>query len=206
MAFTGDFSPGTIIDEAQDGMGFNIKDDSIWGAGDQAAMTLCDVYIVHIDDDEVSIAYDKYELISGADTTKFDEYLTSSGHIIDIADLTIEGVAAADVFEDGYYEITIYFSDGTYLTGDTPHYNQPNYKNTQAFLAKYRMMKRTMPATLLTWPITDAVKEKNYDIFALGLYLDAAEYAADLARKVHFRKFIALIRSIFDSYSTPEVW
>lgn len=206
MAYTSDFAPETIIEEAQDGMGFTIKDNSVWGAGDQAATTLCDVYIVHIDDNEESIVYDKYELIVDAVKTKFDEYLTSSGHIINLSALTIGGVAAPDVFEDGYYEIYVYYSDGSYVTGTIPHYNQPYYKNTQAFLAKYRMMSRLMPAQLLEWPITAEIKEKNYDIFALRLYLDAAEYAADLSRKVHFRKFIALIRGIFDSYNIPEAW
>jgi hypothetical protein len=206
MAYTGSFVPSTLIEEAQDGMGFKLTDASVWGTGDQAATTICDVYIVYIDDDEVSIAFDKYELMPGGVKTRFNQYITSSGHTIDLTSLTIDGVSPGETFPDGYYEITVYYSDGTYVTGTAPHYNQPNYKNTQAFLAKYRMTKRTMPAMLLEWPITDEVRTKNYDIFALGLYLDAAEYAADLARKTHFRKFIALIRNIFDYYAIPEPW
>jgi len=144
------------------------------------------------------MTYDNYQLIVGATRTKFDEYLTSSGHVIDIADLTIGGIAAEEVFPDGYYEITV-----TYTPDDA---STKTYKNTQAFLAKYRAMKRTMPAQILEWPLTEEDKASNYDIFMVGLYLEAAEYAADLARKVHFRKFIAVIRKIFDFYVVPEPW
>ena len=198
MAYTGSFVPATLIEEAQDGMGFKIIDDSVWGTGDQALTTLCTVSIVHIDDNDDVITYDDYELIVGVTRTKFNEYLASSGHVINIADLTIGGVAADEVFPDGYYEITV-----TYTPDDA---STKSYKNTQAFLAKYRIMKRTMPALLLEWPMTDEVIKTNYDIFATGLYLEAAEYAADLARKEHFRKFISVIRLIYDNYSIPEPW
>jgi len=67
-------------------------------------------------------------------------------------------------------------------------------------------MKRTMPSLLLEWPITDAVRRKNDDIYSLGLYLDAAEYAATLEQMVMFRKFIALIRNVLDHYAIPEPW
>jgi len=50
MAYTGTFVPATLIEEAQDGMGFKLKDDSVWGVGDQALTSLCTVSIVHIDD------------------------------------------------------------------------------------------------------------------------------------------------------------
>lgn len=198
MAYTGSFVPATRIVLAQDGMGFRLYDDSVWGIGDQALTELCTVSIVHIDDDEDTITYDDYELIVGVTRTKFDEYLTTSGHLIEIANLLISGVAAGVVFTDGYYEITTTYKDDTATTQE--------YLNTQAFLAKYRFMKRTMPALLLEWPITLAVREKNYDIYTLGLYLDAAEDAADLGKKVEFRKFIALIRGIVDHYVIPEPW
>lgn len=199
MAFT-DFTPGTRIVLAQDAMDFRIYDDSVWN-GESGLCTSAIVTIRHIDDDEVAIDYDAYDLIPGGVTTKFDEYLSTDGHLIEIANLTIDGVAAADRFPDGYYEITVTYDDGSYAPGSEPY-----YKNTQAFLAKYRCMKRTMPALLLTWPITDIVRRKNDDIYTLGLYLDAAEYAADLEKKVEFRKFIALIRSLVDYYAVPEPW
>ena len=198
MAYSVDFVQATLIEEAQDGMGFKIIDDSVWGAGDQALTSLCTVSVVHIDDNDDVITYDDYQLIVGVTRTKFNEYLADSGHVIDIADLTIGGVAAEDVFPDGYYEITV-----TYTPDDA---STKTYKNTQAFLAKYRAMKRTMPALLLEWPLTDELIKINYDVFAIGLYLEAAEYAADLARKEHFRKFISVIREVFDHYEIPEPW
>ena len=198
MAFTSEFVPGTIIEEAQDGMGFTIKDDSVWGTGDQATTTTADITIVYIDEDDVETTYDDITMIVGGTRTDFNSYLTASGLVIDIADLTIDGVAAPEVFPDGYYEITVTY---TPAAGDAK-----TYKNTQAFLAKYRAMKRTMPALLLEWPLTATVKEKNYDIFALGLYLDAAEYAADLARKEHYRKFIGVIDEVLDFYEIPQPW
>lgn len=198
MAYTGSFVPATIIEEAQDGMGFAIKDDSVWGTGDVALTSTYTLSIKYIDEDDVETVYDDVVLTTGVDTTEIAAYFSSSGWVIDIADLTIDGEAAPDVFPDGYYEITMEYhpSSGTDKT----------YKNTQAFLAKYRAMKRTMPAAILEWPITDTVRQKNYDIFALGLYLDAAEYAADLARKEHFRKFIGVIDNVLDFYSIPQPW
>jgi hypothetical protein len=197
MAYNGNFVPATTIEEAQDGMGFKLNDTSTWD-GQSGDTTICTVSIVHVDDNEDQVIYDDVEL-GGFGDEDYDDFLTSDGVIIDIADLTIDSEDAGDTFPDGYYEITVKYNDGSYSPGDEPY-----YKNTQAFLAKYRAMKRTMPALLLVWPITADVREKNYDIFALGLYLDAAEYAADLARKIHFRKFISVIRQVLDFYSIPE--
>lgn len=198
MAYTAQFIPETRIEEAQDGMGFKIFDDSVWGAGDQALTTLVTLSIRHIDDDEVNIDYDDVELIIGANRDAFNEYLSSSGHLIEIADLTIDGMSAGETFPDGYYEITL-----TYTPDDA---NTKYYSNSQAFLAKYRAMKRTMPALFIEWPITAQVREINYDVYTLGLYLDAAEDAADLDKKTQFRKFIALIRQIVDHYGVNEPW
>lgn len=198
MSYTVTFVPETKIEEAQDGMGFKIIDDSVWGAGDQALTTLATLSIRHINDDEVNIDYDDVELIIGANRDAFNEYLTSSGHLIEIANLTIDGAAAGETFPDGYYEITL-----TYTPDDA---NTKYYTNSQAFLAKYRAMKRTMPALFFEWPITDEIREINYDVYTLGLYLDAAEDAADLDKKTQFRKFIALIRQIVDHYGVSEPW
>lgn len=195
------FTPNTEIEEAQDATGFKIWDKSTW-SGESDNTTLCIVRIAYTDDNDVITAYDDYPLIAGADKTKFNEYLSSDGLLINLSDLTIGGLAPSlDKFPDGYYEITTIYDDGTYNAGTEPY-----YKNVQAFLAKYRCMKRTMPSKLLSWPISEDVRIKNYDIYSVGLYLDAAEDAADLGLKTQFRKFIALIRQIFDFYTIPDVW
>lgn len=201
MAFTANLAPETKIEEAQDGMGFKIFDEGVWGTGDQAAVTSMLISIKHIDDDENEIDYDDLQVIVGGSRTKFNEFLASSGLLVETSELTIDSVAAAEIFPDGYYEITVKYNDGTYAAGQEPY-----FKNTQAFLATFRAMRRTMPSALLTWPITVEVREKNYDIYTLGLYLDNAEDAADLGKKVQFRTFIALIRQILDFYTIPVPW
>src|SRR5664279_4772220 len=133
MAFTGTLAPDTKIEEAQDGMGFKIFDEGVWGTGDQAAVSSMKVAITRINDDEETIVYDALELIVGGSKTKFNEFLSSSGHLIETSDLKISGVAIADVFPDGYYEIIIKLNDGSYSVGSEPY-----YKNIQAFLATFR--------------------------------------------------------------------
>lgn len=199
MAYT-NFTPATRIQEAQDAMGFKIWDDSTWN-GEEAITTDCYVSIFHVDDDENTIQYDDYPLINGADKTKFNEYLSIDGHIINTSDLTIDGAAAPERFEDGYYVIRVVYTDGTYSTGSEPYYD-----NVQAFLAKYRCMKRKMPAAVMTWPLGDEEFKIHQDIFLLGLYLEAAENAVDLSKKEQFREFIALIRAMFDYYNTENCW
>lgn len=197
MAYTS-FEPKTRVQEAQDAMGFRIWDESIW-AGESGITTTADVFIFFINDDEVTVEYDVYPLIVGAVTTKFDEYLSTDGHIINLVDLTIDGAAAPERFEDGYYVIRIVYNDGTYPAGTEPYYD-----NVQSFLAKARCMKRKMPAKMLVWPIDDETRRKNWDIYLVGLYLEAAEDAADLGKKVEFRRFMALFKAIFDFYEISE--
>lgn len=201
MAFTINLVPETKIEEAQDGMGFKIYDKSVWGVGDQAAVTSAIISIRHIDDEETNIDYDDLQIIVGGSKTRFNEFLASSGLLIETSNLAIHGVAAAEIFSDGYYEITIKFNNGSYSAG-----NEPYYKNTQAFLATFRAMRRTMPSILLAWPITPEVREKNFDIYTLGIYLDNAEDAADLGKKVQFRTLIALIRQVLNFYTIPIPW
>jgi hypothetical protein len=196
MAYSA-LTPETRIEEAQDGRGFKIYDKSSWdGESDHTTSAL--VSIVYIDDDENIITYDDIDLCDNGGAL-YASYLNGDGALIESSDILLDGAAIDEIFPDGYYEITIKFNDGSYAPGAEPY-----YKNTQAFLAKYRCMKRTMPAVLLEWPITDDIRRKNYDIYTLGLYLDAAEDAADLGKKVQFRKFIALIRGIVDYYSIPD--
>lgn len=199
MAFT-DFTPGTRVVLSQDGKSFKLYDDSEWNGESGSAIGVI-VKIKHIDDEDNEIDYDDYPLIELGDDSKYHEYLSTDGHTINTADLTIDGEAAPEQFPDGYYEIKVMYTDGSYSFGSAPYYT-----NVQGFLAKYRCMKRTMPALLLEWPITDAVRRKNDDIYSLGLYLDAAEYAATLEEMVMFRKFVELIRKVVDHYGIPEPW
>jgi len=198
MAYS-DFSPETHVQEAQDGMGFKIWDESEWN-GESDNTTICFVTVFFINDSEVTIEYDPYELISGADKTKFEEYLDRDGHIINLVDLTIGGVAAPERFEEGYYVIRVTYDDGTYGSG-----NEPYYDNAQAFLAKNRCMKRKM-AVLLVWPLTEAGYRLNRDIFLQGLYLEVAENAVDLGKKVQFRTIMALVKAVFNNYEIEECW
>jgi hypothetical protein len=199
MAFSS-FTPGTRVVLAQDGKSFRIYDDSEWN-GESGSATAVIVQIKHIDDDDVEIDYDNYPLINPGDDSKYLEYLSTDGHVVNTSDLTIDGIAASEQFPDGYYEIKVVYTDGSYAEGSEPYFT-----NVQGFLAKYRWMKRTMPALLLEWPITDAVRRKNDDIYSLGLYLDAAEYAATLEQMVMFRKFVELIRKVVDHYEVAEPW
>jgi len=199
MAFTA-LTPLTELVESQDAKSFRLFDKSTW-TGERGNVTSATLSIVFIDDDENVITYDDVDLKGYGDGEGFDDLISDDGLLVDIANLTIEGVAAGDIFPDGYYEVTVKYNDGSYADED-----QPYYTNTTPFLAKYRCMKRTMPAKLLDWPITPVVRQNNYDIYTLGLYLDAAEDAAQLAKKVQFRKFIALIRGLVDYYAIPYPW
>lgn len=199
MAYT-DFTPETHVQEAQDAESFKVWDESIWN-GESGLTTLCWVELFFINDDEETIQYDNYPLISGADTTKFDEYLDRDGHIIAIADITLDGAPIGDKFEDGYYVVRVVYSDGTYATG-----SEPLYDNSQAFLAKNRCMKRKMPSKLLSWPLTDEKYRINRDIFLQGLYLESAENAVDLGKKTQFREFMAAIKAMYNYYGIEECW
>lgn len=193
------FTPTTRIQEGLDGTNFRIWDESIWTL-ESDNTTICKVIIYFTNDEGVVIEYDPYFLIVGADKTKFNEYLDIDGHTVNIADLTIDGEAAAETFEDGFYTIKTIYSDGSYAVGEEPYYN-----NDQAFLSKNRMMKRKMALTL-AWPMTDALYRKNRDIFLQGLYLEAAENAADLGKLVQFRSIMATIKAMFNYYEIEEVW
>jgi len=198
MAYTA-FTPTTHIQEAQDAKSFKIWDESTW-TNESNLTTVCNVILSFINDDEQVIEYDPYPLIIGADITRFNEYLDRDGHIINASDLTIGGVAAPERLEDGFYVIKTIYSDGTYQEDQ-----EPSYENEQAFLAKNRMMKRKM-AVLLTWPLTDKLYRKNRDIFMQGLYLESAENAADLGKKVQFRSIMATVKGMFNYYEIEEVW
>jgi len=196
MAYTS-FTPETRLVEAQDATSFKIWDQSTWN-GESALTSFCVVRVFFYAVDGTVTEYDDYELISGVDTTKYDEYLDIDGHEIEIDDLTISGASAEERFVDGYYVIRTVYSDGSYAVGSEPYYD-----NTQAFLAKNRCKARKLPVKL-TWPLTDAVQEKNRDIQLQRMYLDAAEDAADLGKLNEYRNFIDLIDNIFAYYAIAE--
>ncbi len=100
MGYT-NFTPKTRIQEAQDGKSFKIWDESIWN-GESAYTTTCFVTVFFIGNDEEIIEFSPYELITGVDKTKFNEYLSTEGHIINVADFGI-----AERFIDGYYVIRV---------------------------------------------------------------------------------------------------
>jgi hypothetical protein len=199
MAYT-DLTLETHVQEAQDAESYKVWDESIWN-GESGNTTDAWIILFFINDNEETIEFDPYYLISGADTTKFDEYLDRDGHIIYTSDMTLNGNPVDLKLEDGYYVVRVVVSDGTYDSGAEPFYD-----NSQAFLAKNRCMKRKMPAKLLTWPMTDAVYRKNRDIFLQGLYLESAENAVDLGKKSQFREFMAAIKAMFNYYSIEECW
>jgi len=191
------FTPEFRVQEAQDATAFRIWDSSTW-TGESGITTFCVVRLFHYAVDGTITAYDDYELIAGAVTTKFDEYLDTDGHTVEITDLTIGGDAADERFEDGYYVVRIVYSDGTYAVGSEPYYD-----NVQAFLAKARCKARKLPVKL-TWPLTDAMYNINRDIFMQNMFLGAAEDSADLGKETEYRNFMELINNVFDYYAISE--
>lgn len=196
MAYT-NFTPETRVAEAQDATAFKIWDQSTW-SGESALTTFCVVSVSFYAVDGTVTVYDDYELITGADKTKFNEYLDLDGHTVEVAVLTASGVAVGERFVDGYYTIRVYYDDGTYGAG-----NRPYYTNVQAFLAKARCKARKLP-TKLEWPISTTQREINLDIFQLRMYLDAAEDAADLGKQDEYRNLIDLINNIYSTYAIDE--
>lgn len=195
----------SVIQESQDAQQIKMWDESTWGGLSGSVSGAC-VVISYKNVDGVIITFDPYQLIVGADKTKFNQYLDKqNGHVIELTDLLINGLAhGMAVLPDGYYTIALSVTDGSYGLFADGGWLKLN--NIQAFLAKYRFMKRTMPALLLEWPITQTNREANYDVFAVGLYLEAAEFAADLGRQTQFDKFMTVLRTIFDYYQIPEPW
>jgi hypothetical protein len=200
MSYTS-FSAGFLCQESQDAMQLKIWDNSQWN-GESGFTTICTVEISYYDSDDNLIEFDPYELITGGDASKFNEYLDHlDGHVIELSDLTIDGVAAPDRFPEGYYIVKISYSEGSYAVGSFPYFENP-----QAFLAKWRLMTRKLPAALLVFPMTDDVYRKNRDIILLRLYLDQAENAADYGKIEEFKVFHDLIRNVLDYYEMEETW
>ena len=199
MAYT-DFTPEFRVQEAQDAMSFRIWDESVWN-GESDNTTEADVYLSYYDSDGNLIEYDVYPLIVGANKDKFNEYLDQDGHIIELTDLAIGGIDQADDerFADGYFIVKIVYNDGSYSVGSEPY-----YENHQAFLAKARCKARKLPINLLSWPLTDAMRIKNFNIYEQRMYLEAAEDSVDLGKRTEFNNFMSVINEIFDYYSIDE--
>ncbi len=196
MAYT-DFTPLTRVQEAQDAQSIKIWDESTWN-GEEGDTIQCDVIVKWYDDDDVLQECDPYQLIVGADTTRFDEYLTRDGHVIDIADLTKGGESIGDRFFEGMFIIETIYNNGDYAEGSEPYYS-----NFQAFLAKNWCMIRKLPATI-NWPMSDSDYRRNRDIFLLRMYMLSAEDAVDLGKKNEFRRLMSLIRNLFNNYNVEE--
>lgn len=205
MAFGSEVSLLTVVQESQDAQQIRIWDESTWH-GEEAAVLDAYIVISYYDTDGVLQTFDPIDMLVDHEGDMFPDYLDKqNGLVINLSDLEIDGQAhSLTRFPDGYYIVTLHVTDGTY--GAYSGGSWPYYANSQAFLAKYRFMKRTMPAAILEWPITQEMREANYDIFAVGLYLEAAEYAADLGRRTQFQKFITVIETIFDYYIIPQPW
>lgn len=195
------FTPGFLCQESQDAMQLKIWDNSQWN-GESGFTTICTVDISYYDVDDNLIEFDSYELIVGPDASKFNEYLDrSDGYVIELSDLTINGIPAPDRFPEGYYIVKISYSEGSYAVGSFPYFENP-----QAFLAKWRMMTRKLPAALLVFPMTDQVFLDNRAIFLLRLYLDMAENAADYGKFEEFKVFHTLIQEVLNIYEISELW
>ena len=194
MPFT-NFTPKTRTQEAQDAKSFRIWDESVWSAESH----LCDSAVLQVSYYDtfgvlkVSLEYDLITGGVGGDKTKFNEYLSSDGHKIEIADL----FASLTRFPDGYYIIRVTYNDGTYVAP-----NEPYYDDHQAFLAKVRCMSRKMPLVVLPWP--EMNKEEILDTHKVTLLLDAAEDSADLGKRMLFDRLIRTLNRIFDQYSITE--
>jgi hypothetical protein len=202
MAYSG-ITPLTIVQESQDAMQIKIWDYSTWGTGDVAATATCILVVQYYDEDGILQSFDNYDILTNAGSrTNFNNMLDKNvGLVIDLADLTIGGEAPPDRFQDGYYIVTVYYNDGTYTFANSIH-----YRNNQAFLAKNRFMARKLPKAILTWPMTDAVRIANRDIFLQRMYLDAAEDSADNGNLTEFLVFMELLLGVFNYYSIEEVW
>jgi hypothetical protein len=193
----------SVVQESQDATEIRIWDESTWG-GQSGNVTGACIVISYYDSDGDLKSLDPYYLIVGQTKTKWDEYLDKqNGHIIDIDDLTVSGVAFGDKFTDGYYIVTLYVTDGTYGTFIAGGWLK--YANSQAFLARARFTSRKLPATL-TWPLTDEVRVVNKDIFLLQMYLNAAEDAADYGLLTEFNNIITLVNAIFSYYKIENIW
>lgn len=204
MAFA-DLTLATTVQESQDAMQLKIWDASTWN-GESGIVTEAKVVIEYYDSDNLLVSFDPYELIAGGVKTKFNEFLDrSDGHVIELADLLIAGVAPTNIrFTDGYFVVTLHVTDGTY--GLYAAGGWPKYANNQAFLAKNRFMARKMSKAILAWPMTDAVRIANKDMFLQRMYLDAAEDAADNGNLTEFLVFINLINAVFNVYNIEEAW
>lgn len=193
MAFT-NFIPKFRTQEGQDATTFKIWDESTW-TGEQALCLTAVLSVSYYDSMGALVAATDYDLIDGLDRTKFNEYLSTDGHIVNIADI----LPAETRFPDGYYIIKITYNDGTYVAP-----NEPYYIDHQAFLAKLRCMSRKMPRAVIGWPNYD--RTKLLDTHTVTLLLDNAEDAADLGKRMLFEEIVRTLNRVFDQYSITGCW
>lgn len=204
MAFTGTFSPNLRSAESADATKLTIYDASTWGGGDLAAVTGCILSISYYDSEGVLQTYDDYDLIPGGDFTKFNEFISATGHIINLTDLFVSGVAQTGKFNDGYYILTMSFTDGTY--GAYSGGLWPHIHHSDGFIAKYTFMAKKLPGSILSWPMTDEERIANTDIFLLRMYLDAAIDSAQSNKYDEFKLFLLIISNMLEYYEIEEIW
>lgn len=175
----------TYIEESADATSFMIVDKTT-GWGDTiilANVTSAVLSIVY-----ASVTY-TYQLIIGADKTRWDEFLTDDGHEVKLANIPD---FAGTVFTDGKYYITLTVGDGAV---------ELTYENKQGFLAQNRCRVRRLPLKI-GYPDLDY--ELNRLIFALVAWLLAAETSVELGHEDEFDEMIERCNTVFDQYGTAE--
>lgn len=175
----------TYIEESADATSFMIVDKTT-GWGDDivlASVTTAELTIVY-----AGVTY-TYELIVGADKTRWNEFLADDGHEVELANIPdFPGV----VFTDGKYYITLSADDtSVFLT----------YENKQGFIAQNRCRARRLPLQI-GYPDLDY--ELNRLIFALRAWLDAAETAVELGHETEFDEMIERCNTVFNLYGVAE--
>jgi hypothetical protein len=192
MAFT-NFIPQFTAEVAQDGTSFRIWDRSTWSNESNACIE-ADLFIAYYASDGTLInALSAYKLIDGMDRMRFDEFLSTDGHLINVADV----FPAETRFPDGYYRILGIFSDGSYA----PEL-KPRFLLHRAFLSRLRCMSRKMPLEAVNWPDYD--RKKILDAYAVNVLLKSAEDAAGQGFFVQFEKIVRTLNRIYDQYAISQ--
>lgn len=199
MAFGAGVSLLTVVQESQDAQQLRIWDESTWD-GESGDVTDAILRIQYYDSDGVLQSFDDENIF-----TDIADFLDrQDGLVINLSGLTVDGATPPDRFDDGYYIVTVFFTDGTYGAFNEDVW--PHYHNNQAFLAKARFMTRKLPSTVLTWPMTKQVQEDNLNMLLHRMYLDSAEYAADNGNLTEFLTYMELINEVFTYYELESIW
>jgi hypothetical protein len=171
------------IEESANAVSFIIRDSSTgWGTdGDPASSAIANAVLVINSERYDAVNYDIY----GDAGANWDEFLSSDGHTVPIADVypTLAG------FPDDYYSMRLIVNtDGADLVdgnGDVIEANVDfSYDNTQGFLAYIREAARRLPLPL---DYNNFDFEENQEIYQLYILLDGAEEDANLGNVTRFQ-------------------